>query len=323
MSLRSTHPQFNLFFNRWSLCIDAHAGQDVVKAQAEKYLRPTRGMELDGLNQGQQGRTRYEGYLDRAVFPEVFTDTVNVLVGIMNRKPPAIQLPAIMEDMREKATILGESLNDVIRKIHEQQLITGRLGIHLDVPVEEVQAPNMLPVISMFNALTIRNWDDGEELDPTRQTLNLIVLDASEFVRTQFEWDLIQKYRVLQLGSFEDNEATGVYMNGLFDEENVFNESEMNTPRLRGNTIDEIPFVFIGPKDININPDLPPMLGLANRSMAIYKGEADLRQALHISSCRTMIRCASVQAPASPWHRMEMPSSSAPTAGRSSSKRTT
>lgn len=289
MSLEEAHPLYSSNISRWTLCRDAHQGQDVVKGKRTSYLKPTRGMELDGMNDGQQGLLRYDAYLDRALFPEVFADTINILVGILNRKPPAITLPAQMEPMLEKATILGESLDDVIRKIHEQQLITARIGLHLDVPTEAVRLPNILPLISTFNAEDVINWDDGEVLDPTRQSLNLVVIDASEYVRQGFTWDLEKKYRVLMLGDLEDNEAAGVYTNGLFGEKDGFNPSAMVAPVLRERPLSEIPFVFVGPKDINIEPDLPPLLGLAHRSFAIYRGEADLRQALHITAEETLV----------------------------------
>lgn len=289
MSLQEVHPQYADFIQRWVLCRDAHHGQEVVKGKREAYLPPTRGMDLDGMGSDQPGRIRYDAFLSRALFPEVFADTINVLVGIMNRKPPSIELPDVMEDMRDKATILGESLEDVIRKINEQQLITARVGLHLDVPMQEVQIPNALPMLSLFNAEAVINWDDGEALDPTRQMLNLVVLDASESVRNGFSWDYIEKYRVLQLGSFDENETTGVYQNGIFERGENFNEEMMLPALLRGQTLDEIPFVFIGPKDINIMPDLPPLLGLANRSFAIYRGEADIRQSLHLTAEDTLV----------------------------------
>lgn len=291
MSLDEPHPLFSANLGRWTLCRDAHQGQDVVRAKREAYLPPTRGMVLDGMGEGQQGLLRYNAYLNRALFPEVFADTINILVGIMNRKPPAITLPEQMQPLLEKATILGEGLNDVIRKIHEQQLITARVGVHLDVPSEPVRQANMLPLLSIFNAEAIRNWDDGEVLDPTRQTLNLVVIDASEYTRDGFSWTYNKKYRVLALGDLEANEAQGtaVYTNGLFDESEGFDESRMEAPLLRDKPLTEIPFVFIGPKDINVEPDLPPMLGLANRSFAIYNGEADLRQALHITAEETLV----------------------------------
>lgn len=289
MSIEEPHPLYQAFLPRWTLCRDAHQGQDVVKAKRGTYLPPTKGMSIDGLEDGRPGKERYDAYLDRAFFPEVFPDTINTLVGIMNRKPSNFQVPTVMEPMLEKATILGESMDDVIRKIHDQQLITARVGLHLDVPQDQVQAANMLPLLSMFNAESIRNWDDGDVTDPTRQTLNLVVLDVSEFERRMFDWDLQEKYRVLLLGDLETNESTGIYTNGLFTERNVFNIAEMSAPLLRGNTLNEIPFVFVGPKDININPDLPPLLGLANRSFAIYRGEADLRQALHIVAEETLV----------------------------------
>lgn len=289
MSLDETHPKYTEFAKRWTLCRDAQEGQEQVKGKGITYLPPTRGMELDGMNPAELGYRRYQAFKQRALFPEVFADTVNILVGTMNRQPATIQLPKAMEDMRDKATILGESLDDVLRKVHEQQLVTGRVGLHLDVPMEEVRRANMLPLLSIFDAEAIINWDDGKVMDPTKQSLNLVVLDVSEDERDGFTWTEQTKYRVLQLGDLHDNEATGTYLNGIFREAEGYNLAGMTEPTLSGKKLDQIPFVFIGPRDINIMPDLPPLLGLANRCFAIYAGEADLRNALHGSSEETLV----------------------------------
>lgn len=290
MPINSTHPQYDEKLPLWTLCRDCHEGQHAIKAKQQVYLPATEGMHIDGMDQvTQQGYRRYAAYLRRAVFPEVVTDTVNILIGIMNRKEPTIQLPAQLEDMRHKATILGESLNDMLRKIHEQQLVTGRVGLHVDVPEQEVQAANIMPLLATYTTESVINWDDGQAGDPTRQTLNLVVLDESEWVREGLEWVDQEKYRVLVLGNFEDNEGAGVYRSGVFSAEQEFDPSGLNDVSLRGQTSDEVPFVFIGPHDIDINTDLPPLLGLAQRSLAIYLGEADLRNSLFLTGQDTLV----------------------------------
>lgn len=289
MPIDSTHPDYQAHIDLWTLCRDSHAGQNAVKAKGLAYLPATEGMYLEGMLTGQDGLRRYQAYLRRAVFPEVMKDTVDILVGILNRKPPSIQLPEAMEPLRDKATILGESLVDLLRKIHEQQLVTGRMGLHVDVPQDPVQIPSILPLLSTYTAESVINWDDGEAGDPTKQNLNIVVLDETENVRDGLEWKTERKYRVLVLGEFAENESVGIYSSGMFMEDETFDVSATQPVLLRGQTLGEIPFVFIGPHDIDINVDLPPLLGLANRSMSIYLGEADLRHALFMTGQETLV----------------------------------
>jgi len=290
MPINSTHPQYDEHLALWTICRDCHEGQHAIKAKGETYLPATEGMHIEGMNAVTDvGYRRYAAYLRRAVFPEVVTDTVNILIGIMNRKEPTIQLPPGMEDMRDKATVLGEGLNELLRKLHEQQLVAGRVGLHVDVPQRETQMAGMLPLLSTYTAESVINWDDGEVADPTRQTLNFVVLDESEHVRQGMEWQHQEKYRVLALGAFDDNESAGVYRSAVFTIEEEFSEEALEDVRLRGRTLAEVPFVFIGPHDIDINPDLPPLLGLAQRSIAIYMGEADLRNSLFLTGQDTLV----------------------------------
>jgi hypothetical protein len=61
------------------------------------------------------------------------------------------------------------------------------------------------------------------------------------------------------------------------------------TPKYRGQTLNEIPFVFINTKDIAAKPDIPPLLGLANLSIAIYRAEADYRHTLYMQGQDTLV----------------------------------
>src|SRR5690554_4386260 len=104
-----------------------------------------------------------------------------------------------MKPLRDQATIHGESLAMLLRRINTEQLITGRLGLLADLP-EEPDPANPMPYIATYIAEAILNWDDAEEVDGYN-SLNLVVLDESGFIRdADFQWKQIKKYRVLQLG---------------------------------------------------------------------------------------------------------------------------
>ena len=160
----------------------------------------------------------------------------------------------------------------------------------LDLPAG-VNAGKVRPYIALYEAMDIINWDDGTRNNPIRQTLNLVVLEETEAVRFDgFDWQDVEKYRVLMLGELNENESTGLYTIEIWNQGTEATIAvEVITPNLGGKTLDEIPFVFVNSKDMLPMPDDPPLLGLANLSLAIYRGEADHRQALFMQAQDTLV----------------------------------
>jgi hypothetical protein len=291
MTISSKHPYYSTFLADWSLCRDAYRGERVIKDKGQTYLPPTSGQVADGMNNIEAlGRKSYEAYKLRAVFPDHVKLAVETLIGMMWGKPPTIKLPEAMEPMREKITASGEGMNQLLRRINEQQLVVGRLGLLLDIPTLAVTPKDQLPYVAMYSAESIINWDDGAIGEVDFSSLNLVVLDESEFERDQFTWALQNKYRILKLGDLEANEAVAPYsVATVTDEKTMPAEENFTQPNLRGKTLDKIPFTIINSKDIVATPDDPPLLGLARLAIAIYRGEADYRQSLFLQGQDTLV----------------------------------
>jgi hypothetical protein len=293
MALNSKHPQYAQHQDDWRDCRDAYQGERVVKSRGQVHLPATSGMIADGMdNANQLGYKAYQAYLTRAVFPDFVSLAVEHFIGMMHSRPPAIELPAQLEGMRESADANGNPIEHLLRRINEQQLVTGRVGLMLDLPrVPDPAQP--LPYIAMYRAETMINWDDGSKQELDKPVLNLVVLDESEFTRkADFEWEHKEQYRVLLLGDPTANEASGAYRQGLFREDDTltFNEANLIEPSIRGRKLDRIPFEFINTKDTVSSPDSPPLLGLARVCYAIYRGEADYRQNLFMQGQDTLVR---------------------------------
>jgi len=60
-------------------------------------------------------------------------------------------------------------------------------------------------------------------------------------------------------------------------------------PTILGQTSFKLPFAFINSKDVSPCPDRPPLEGLANVCLAIYRGEADYRQSLFMQGQDTLV----------------------------------
>lgn len=292
MSLKNAHPLYSQFLEDWTICRDTYRGERVVKEKTTTYLPPTSGMVADGMTAvGSVGYESYRAYKMRAVFHEFVADAVETLLGMMWNKPPQIEVPKALEPLLENASLSGEGLEQLLRRINEHQLVSGRLGILADLP-EKPDPANPLPYIALYPTEAILNWDDGRREDG-RDSLNLVVLDESEEERTaDFTWQRVEKYRVLMLGDViakaEDTKNEGVYRAGQF-RSTAYVDEKMIAPSIRGTTLDHIPFVFINTKDVVSKPDDPPLLGLARLSLAIYRGEADYRQALFMQGQDTLV----------------------------------
>ncbi len=287
MSLKTTHPQYAAKIQSWSAMRDFYAGEATVKEAGVTYLPPTAGMVLDGMEPANLGYKLYQAYKDRAVFPDYVKEGIEALIGLIHQHDAKIELPERMKYLEKAATVDGESLLMLLRKINEEQLITGRLGLMVDLPRDPDPA-NPQPFISMYVAESIRNWDDGANIAGVND-LNMVVLDESGMVREGFNWQFKEKYRVLEL-------REGLYEQGEFQGDSYVQDS-LQIPMLRGKTLDKIPFVFINSKDLISTPDNPPLMGLGQLCLSIYRGEADYRQNLHMQGQDTLVTVGGIRNP--------------------------
>lgn len=290
------HPSYAHWSCEWEKLNDCYEGERKIKEEGLKYLPATTGMYIDGMNAPDGlGYKAYTAYRMRAVFPDEFTEAMKNYLGLLHQKPPVITLPEGMKGLLSKATSQGENLEALLRRINEYQLLHGRVGILADFPKNA--GPNAVPYVAVYEALKIPDWDDGE-IDIGRASLNMVVLDESGPRRTGFAWKEETQYRVLILGDIaaneEESETAGqsglpTYKYAVFNQENFEDPTAYSTPMYRGTPINFIPFEFINTTDITSEPDTPPLLGLANTCLTIYRGEADYRQTLFMQTQETLV----------------------------------
>lgn len=312
MGLEATHPDYDTSKDDWIQQRDLYVGERAVKAKRDVYLPPTPSMYLDSY--GKKTATRsigdknYDAYLLRALFPDFVREAVEILVGMLHFKPAEIKVPKKMEPLLTSATLTGESMLDVLRRINTEQLITGRIGILADLPeapavtatnqasntAEGKTADLVLPYLATYVAESIINWDEATDNDGF-SALNLVVMNESGVKRQDdFTWKNFKKYRILVLGdaTVNEKEQAGVYSMGVFTDTGGtlnFDPEQLKPPVFMGKTLEEIPFVFINTKDLLSIPDLAPLLGLGRLVLAIYRGDADYRQALFLTGQDTLV----------------------------------
>ncbi len=293
MALDQKHPGHEQYAEDWQLLGDCYRGERAIKAAGTTYLPATKGMVADGFpNAKQPGTLAYAAYKLRAVFHDFFYDAVTNLTGVLHRHPATIELPAVLEPMRDRATNEGESLNALHRKITASQLRRGRMGMLLDVP-DGASADKAIPYVAVYKALSIVNWDTVPGLD-AREELSFLVLDETGPLRDADQsWEEQEKYRVVA-GTLEATSlgatdlGAGDYHVGVAKESKETGDLVWTTPAVPGQTMDALPFVFVNAADLCTATSRPPLLGLAELSLTIYRGEADHRQQLFMQAQETL-----------------------------------
>jgi len=281
MGFESTHPEYDAMTNDWRQQRDCASGQRAIKQARELYLSPTASQVIDGALQGQEpGWSSYMSYLQRAIYPDIVREAISTFVGILNREAYDITLPSRLEPILENATRKGESLEQLVRRIHEAQLTYGRIGLMVDI-ADGADLPHLVT----YSAESLTNWDDNRAAENDRDVLSFVVASEDAWVRgnegvNQFDWSVQELFRAMYLND-AGQYATAIEQEGQLSPEVV--------PTFAGRGLDFVPFTFIGANDLTATPGPIPLLGLSNSAIALYRGEADFRQTLHMLGQDTLV----------------------------------
>lgn len=283
------HPEYDARLPDWQQMVDTYAGERQVKDRGTTYLPPTESMRLQGLGtvtlaENHPVRLEYEDYKLRAKYPEYVADAVGARLGVLHRKAPKVELPPKFEHLARVATIQGESAEALLRRMNEQQLVPGRIGLLVDPP--DGAAVNKAPLIATYVATSILNWSSKVNPKDGTEVLVFLALDESTYeMDARYTWQWVAKTRLLRL-----NEKSGRYETATIVGGQQPANADWVEPKIGNTALDYIPFVIVNVTDVQVTcPAKPPLLGLSNQALAIYRGEADHRQHLHRSGQDTLL----------------------------------
>lgn len=297
-NVQETHPFYDACLADWVRLRVLAAGAREVKEKGDDFLPSLQSHRYDGYPAANSdGYKDYEAYKLRAHFYGYVSKAVRRAMGILHRKPPEFELPPGLDFLRKSATPEGEPLHMLLRNINREQLVTGRCGLLIDAP--EDGGASAEPYIAQYCAEKIRNWQDGSAQPGGPVKLRFVVLDESGPVSDldNLSWINQTKYRVLALtddnvygvqvlaqttGRSSDNEAeTSPGLN--------FNKDALESPIVRGDASDFIPFTFINAIDTVSTPDKPPLYELGEIDVTLYQSDADYRNTLSKQGEETLV----------------------------------
>lgn len=284
MAVDTQHPQYQKMLPIWQKCQDAAEGEDVIHERGATYLpKLSQEKELD-----------YQARKKRAPFFNATWRTISGMKGLIFRKAPVAVLPAAIASYAENIDLTGRSLDVFAQSVVEDMLTTGRCGLLVDYPpmplddngdpisVAQAEAMGLRPYVSKYEAQSIINWKTAR-INNALKTV-LVVLEESEDIPgdSEFDHNTRKRYRVLDL-------FQGAYRQRVIVKTENSEETISETfPRMRGQLMAEIPFIFIGVDDLSPDIDSPPLLDLVNMNLHHYTVGADYEHGCHFSGLPTL-----------------------------------
>lgn len=284
MAVDTQHPQYQKMLPIWQKCRDAAEGEDVIHERGTTYLPKL----------SQEKEQDYQSRKKRAPFFNATWRTISGMKGLIFRKPPVSALPAAIASYAENIDLTGRSLNVFAQSVVEDMLTTGRCGLLVDYPpmplddngdpisVAQAEAMGLRPYVSKYEAASIINWKTAR-INNVLKTV-LVVLEESEDIPgdSEFDHNTRKRYRVLDL-------FQGAYRQRVIVKTENSEETISETfPRMRGQLMAEIPFIFIGVDDLSPDIDSPPLLDLVNMNLHHYTVGADYEHGCHFSGLPTL-----------------------------------
>lgn len=268
----TVHPDLAEKLPEYQEVRDCRKGATAVKDRGEEYLPKPTGFKA----QKDDGVAMYRAYIKRAQFPDLLSPTIGGMVGIVHRREAQIEgmdEGTPMAVLWERATPDGLPLETLHRRITEELLTVGRCELLPDAPIDGGEAP----YIALYSAESMINWSEDRDF---------FVFEEEYRIRNGYEWTSDKRYRVLTL-------EEGKYVVRVVDKDGSpvdpkFAEGVFPSKSGGGN-LEEIPVVVIGSRDLGLEPDEIPLLGVARSALAIYRLDADYRHQLFMTGQETLV----------------------------------
>lgn len=281
---------------QWTVIRDCLEGEQKIKDKGQVYLPypSTSKPDCDNVEDN-----RYKAYKDRAVFLNVTRRTLYELMAQVFIKEPVVDSVDndLIKYMIENATGNGVSLNQCAKQSLNYALAYAYGGVFVDFPetkgavsLADFEKGGYRPTITPYSPFDIKNFrveDVGAE-----ERLTLVVLGENYFEvdADGFEVKERKQLRVLRL-------ADGVYKQVIYRSSTDdgfatvedFKEYKTIIPTdANGQTLDYIPFFFIGMENNNPYPDNPILYDLASLNIAHYRNSADYENTMFIAGQATL-----------------------------------
>lgn len=269
----------------YALILDCLNGEFAVKDKGDVYLRRPNAEDTSAENQA-----RFDSYLKGAVFYNVARRTNAGMLGQIYMRDPLLEIPPDLETVTLDVTGAGVSIDQLSKKACAFTLGFGRCGLFTDYPntngeaatKEQLSSGNIRPTMSLHAPWTVINW--RTKVRGAKTLLSLVVINDDFIIDDDgFELKTENQFKVLRL--VDDVYKIQIW---VMEEDMAVMKEEYTPLDARGQTLDEIPFIFIGSVNNDSSVDEAPMYDLCSLNIAHYRNSADYEESSFITGQPTV-----------------------------------
>ena len=285
------HQDYSNAIERWETVGDCIQGQQAVKSRRERYLtNPYKANK----NQQEQ-KDLYNAYLNRAMFLNVTSRTLDYSVGAIFRNDPKIELSSEYEYLLNNADGSGLSLIQQVQKSTREMIGKGRCGLLVDFIGDsgtraDIEAGRAGAFIQQYDPEDIRDWVVSSLDGGPAQLVYLLLREIAQEETGSFNQNGSITNNDIQLSQYQYRECfldpeSGEYQvvlhrpiitnNNAGVEIAGFGSNEIEIRGVNGQPLLRIPFAFGGSQNNSWEIDRAPLYDLAVVNLSHYQNSAD------------------------------------------------
>lgn len=271
----AVHPMYNRLAPQWEACQDAFDGEWAVKAKPAQYAQRPEGMDT----------AQFHAYVQRGKWNGATTRTVALYVGAVQRKPPQIAIPALLEPQTEDIDLTGKNLDAFLEEMLRHIFLLGRVGILVDFNREDPAVPR--PFLSLWHPLNIRWWQYAK-IAGAQRLVRAILREPT------YEVDPRDPYALVPVCLWHEHRlnAEGVYEVQTFQNDaqgNIVALTDPVVPEREGEALDFVPLYTLSHLGMDHEVRQPPLQTLVDTNFAYWRHSLDYEHGLRLTALPTGI----------------------------------
>lgn len=282
MGVASQHKDYIYYSDMRRLMRDCIAGEKAVKDIT------VRKSYLPGFDDDPDDK-QYDKFITRAIYSNYTGRTINRTIGAIFRKESTIELPSVLDYMREDCTGQGQSLEQFGKEVMREVLSVGRLGVLTEYPkkteeIDDAEKIRIKDLKARFKLYTDENFYNYRSVYVSgKEVLTQVrLIEYVEIITDEFTSKTEKRYRVLDL------DESGYYRQRLYDQSEKQISEDIYPLDSKGKKWDYIPFQIIGADDNTTKRSAMPFYDLAVINLGHYRNSASYEDGLNIHGQGTL-----------------------------------
>ena len=292
--ITTRHPMLETVLEQIRRSRDTHAGTDAIKQTAPIYSNVVNSTDEEYLPKlNGQDKKQYSSYKKRAVFFGAMSRTVTALVGAIDRKPPEVKGANNLKEFIKDVTGTGISLDEFLKDIEEEVMISGRVVICVD----RKNSTDNRPYLIWYKSEDCINWFSEQYTDFDQRLTGMIFRESYYDVDKDNKYKQIQKDQYREFTMQDGNVTVNIWRNKNEDLTSEFGNAEkpeyeiVETYTLtnRAKPLGFIPCVPVVSDGSPFEVPQPPLLDLVDVNLAHYRNSADYEHGMHWTALPTPV----------------------------------